>query len=122
MHHLESHIEFMRNTDMAVVVAQAQNEVAEMAAAERILKGLQVAFPEVIHIGNGPVVDMSLLYSSNRRPARFPYRRTSDSRRRRQGGSHTRPIVWQTWMGTFGIRCLEIILKDEYRTSWQRVA
>ena len=31
--HLESLIEFMRSTDMAVVVSQAQNEVADMAAA-----------------------------------------------------------------------------------------
>ena len=36
--HLESLIEFMRSTDMAVVVSQAQNEVAEMAAA-----GLDIA-------------------------------------------------------------------------------
>ena len=36
--HLESLIEFMRSTDMAVVVSQAQNEVADMAAA-----GLDIA-------------------------------------------------------------------------------
>ena len=36
--HLESLIEFMRGTDMAVVVSQAQNEVADMAAA-----GLDIA-------------------------------------------------------------------------------
>lgn len=36
--HLESLIDFMRSTDMAVVVSQAQNEVAEMAAA-----GLDIA-------------------------------------------------------------------------------
>ena len=36
--HLESLIEFMRSTDMAVVVSQAQNEVADMAAA-----GLEIA-------------------------------------------------------------------------------
>ena len=36
--HLESRIEFMRSTDMAVVVSQAQNEVADMAAA-----GLDIA-------------------------------------------------------------------------------
>ena len=36
--HLESLIEFMRSTDMAVVVSPAQNEVAEMAAA-----GLDIA-------------------------------------------------------------------------------
>ena len=36
--HLESLIGFMRSTDMAVVVSQAQNEVAEMAAA-----GLDIA-------------------------------------------------------------------------------
>ena len=32
--HLESLVEFMRGTNMAVVVSQAQNEVAEMAVAE----------------------------------------------------------------------------------------
>ena len=36
--HLQSLIEFMRTTDMAVVVSQAQNEVADMAAA-----GLDIA-------------------------------------------------------------------------------
>ena len=36
--HLESLIEFMRTTDMAVVVSQAQNEIADMAAA-----GLDIA-------------------------------------------------------------------------------
>ena len=36
--HLESRIEFMRSTDMAVVVSQAQNEVADMADA-----GLDIA-------------------------------------------------------------------------------
>ena len=36
--HLESLIEFMRSTDMAVVVSQAQNEVADMAAP-----GLEIA-------------------------------------------------------------------------------
>ena len=36
--HLESRIEFMRSTDMAVVVSQAQNEVADMAEA-----GLDIA-------------------------------------------------------------------------------
>ena len=36
--HLESLIEFMRSTDMAVVVSQAQNEIADMAAA-----GLDIA-------------------------------------------------------------------------------
>ena len=36
--HLESLIDFMRTTDMAVVVSQAQNEVADMAAA-----GLDIA-------------------------------------------------------------------------------
>ena len=36
--HLETLIDFMRSTDMAVVVSQAQNEVAEMAAA-----GLEIA-------------------------------------------------------------------------------
>ena len=36
--HLESLIEFIRSTDMAVVVSQAQNEVADMAAA-----GLDIA-------------------------------------------------------------------------------
>ncbi len=36
--HLESLVEFMRTTDMAVVVSQAQNEVADMAAA-----GLDIA-------------------------------------------------------------------------------
>ena len=36
--HLESLIQFMRSTDMAVVVSQAQNEVADMAAA-----GLDIA-------------------------------------------------------------------------------
>ncbi|MYA48818.1 MAG: DEAD/DEAH box helicase, partial [Candidatus Dadabacteria bacterium] len=36
--HLESRIDFMRGTDMAVVVSQAQNEVADMADA-----GLDIA-------------------------------------------------------------------------------
>ena len=51
--HLVSLIEFMRSTDMAVVVSQAQNEVANMAAA-----GLEIAKHRKRMVERGPQLEV----------------------------------------------------------------